>query len=134
MRIATQIVLVSVVLLECGPSLAVEHTKDSLATVRKNLDSDKAVLIDVREQDEWDEGRLKHATLVPLSQLKDAAERDNAKAVKGKLPKKKIVYCHCRSGGRALVAGKILAKWGFDVRPLKHGYEDLVEAGFPRAK
>jgi rhodanese-related sulfurtransferase len=48
------------------------------------------------------------------------------------LPKEKVIYCHCRSGGRCLTAAEILKKLGYDVRPLKPGYRDLVEAGFPR--
>jgi rhodanese-related sulfurtransferase len=49
-------------------------------------------------------------------------------------PKDKIIYCHCRSGRRCLTAADILKKQGYDVRPLKAGYEDLLKAGFPQAK
>jgi len=35
-------------------------------------------------------------------------------------------------GVRALKAAKILEKLGYNVRPLKAGYEDLVKAGFAR--
>jgi rhodanese-related sulfurtransferase len=114
--------------------LAAEHTKDSLATVRKNIADGKAVIIDVREQDEWNEGHLRDAIFVPLSSLEEAhANEMGEKSLDVKLPKK-IIYCHCRSGSRALSACSILAEWGYDVRPLKAGYEDLVEAGFPQAE
>ena len=46
------------------------------------------------------------------------------------LPKDKVIYCHCRAGGRALLAADILKKLGYDVRPMKEGYEDLLKAGF----
>jgi len=49
------------------------------------------------------------------------------------LPKDKVIYTHCRGGNRALVCGEILKKHGFDVRPLKTGYQELVEAGFEKA-
>jgi rhodanese-related sulfurtransferase len=107
------------------------HTKDSLDTVKKNLKAGKAVLLDVREQKEWDEGHLKDAKLVPQSKLK--AEATLAELLKT-LPKDKVIYTHCRAGGRALVCGAILKKHGFDVRPLKDGYEKLVEAGFEKAE
>ena len=45
------------------------HTKDSLDTVKQNLKDGKAVLVDVREQKEWDEGHLAGAVLLPKSKL-----------------------------------------------------------------
>jgi phage shock protein E len=107
------------------------HTKDSLEVVKRNLKAGKAILIDVREQGEWDDGHLQAAKLIPLSKLKkkDSDIDDLLKT----LPKDKPVYVHCASGRRCLVAGDILKKQGFDVRPLKAGYVDLVEAGFERA-
>ena len=51
-----------------------------------------------------------------------------------KIPKDKIVYCHCVSGGRVMPASAILQKIGYDVRPLKPGYKDPLKAGFEKAK
>lgn len=110
---------------------AQEHTKDSIATIKKNLAENKAVLVDVREKDEWDAGHLDKAVLVPLSKLKEGAD---PKSLAKDLDPKKIVYCHCRAGRRAVTAAEILRKQGYDVRPLKQGYEELVEAGLPAAK
>jgi len=110
--------------------LAAEHTKDSLDTVKARLKDESALLVDVREQKEWDDGHLKDARLIPLSKLKMYKE---AEKVTKDLPKKKIVYCHCGAGVRALTAADILKKQGYDVRPLKAGYKDLLEAGFPKA-
>ena len=42
------------------------------------------------------------------------------------LPKDKPVYCHCRSGGRVLQVSKLLRAKGYDIRPLKAGYEQLL--------
>ena len=67
------------------------------------------------------------ARLLPLSALQDGVKADDvAQAV----PKGKVVYCHCAAGRRALVAADILKKLGYDVRPLKPGYKDLLKAGF----
>ena len=49
------------------------HTKDTLDMVKKALAENKAVLIDVREKSEWDQGHLQGAKLLPLSSLKDGA-------------------------------------------------------------
>ena len=47
-----------------------------------------------------------------------------------KLDKDKPVYCHCRSGRRVLTAAPLLKKMGFDIRPLKAGFDELRENGF----
>jgi phage shock protein E len=106
------------------------HTKDSLDTVKANLKEGKALIVDVREQREWDAGRLKNAILVPMSKLnKDEQLPELLKL----LPKDKIIYTHCKAGGRALICGDILKQQGYDVRPLKPGYDDLLKAGFEKA-
>jgi rhodanese-related sulfurtransferase len=113
----------------CGTAAA-EHTKDSLDTVRKAIADDEAVLVDVREPEEWEEGHVVGARLVPLSTLEKGANREQLARV---LPKDKIVYCHCLAGGRCMQAAAILGPLGYDVRPLKPGYPQLVKAGFPTA-
>lgn len=113
---------------------AAEHTDDSLDKVKENLADKKAVLIDVRESTEWKRGHLQAATLVPLSELKRLdADADVRRKLSAKLPKDRIIYCHCGSGVRVLTAADILGKLGYDVRPLAAGFDDLREAGFPVA-
>jgi rhodanese-related sulfurtransferase len=114
------------------PCVAQEYTQESMEMIKKNLTDKKAILLDVREQKEWDEGNLQHARLLPLSQLK---EKGDAKSVLTEADaKSKIIYCHCRAGGRAMTAAKILKEQGYDVRPLKQGYEDLMKGGLPKGK
>ncbi len=112
-------------------ALAAEHTKDSLDKVKANLKDKKAVLLDVRDQDEWDAGHLADATLVPLVKLRKAETADE---LLKNVPKDKIVYTHCALGKRALDAGEILKAKGYDVRPLSAGYDELVKQGFEKAK
>ncbi len=107
------------------------NTKDTLETVKQNIKDGKAVLVDVREQKEWDEGHIAGAVFMPKSKLD--VEKEAAELAK-KLDKNKIVYTHCKAGRRALACGEILKKQGFDVRALKPGYEELLKAGFEKAK
>jgi rhodanese-related sulfurtransferase len=117
------------------PKKRVEHTKDSLDVVKARLAKGTAVLIDVREPFEWNDGHLKAATLVPLSDIREAkSDAAAAKKLAKKLPAKKIIYLHCRSGGRVMAAAPILRAMNFDVRPLKAGYSTLVKEGFEKAK
>ena len=108
-----------------------EHTKDSLKTVKERIADKKAVLVDVRELVEWNDGHIEGAVHLPWRDLQDKLDE---KALREKLPKDTIVYTHCMVGYRALKAGKIIAKYGYDVRPLKPGYKELLEAGFKNEK
>ncbi len=112
-----------------GQAFAAEHTKDAPETVKKSLSEKKAILVDVREQAEWDAGHLQAAQLLSLSKLNG----NDIKSLLKDLPKDKPIYLHCKSGGRCLQAAEILQKHGYDVRPLKQGYQDLLEAGFSKA-
>src|SRR5262245_21103542 len=110
---------------------AVDLTKDSLETVQKNLAETKAVLVDVREKAEWDQGHIEGAIFLPLSKLQAGAD---PAALAKLVPKDKIVYTHCVVGKRSLTAGNILEKLGYDVRPLKPGYKELINAGLKKAE
>jgi rhodanese-related sulfurtransferase len=112
-------------------AVAADHTTDTLETVKKNVKDGKAVLVDVREADEWKDGHLKEAKHIALSDLKAGVD---AEKLKKTLPAGQIVYLHCASGRRCLAAADILKKQGYDVRPLKDGYNALVKGGFEPAK
>jgi rhodanese-related sulfurtransferase len=105
------------------------HTADTLDQVKTSVAAGSAVLIDVREQEEWDSGHLQAARLVPLSVL----TRDGA-AIPASIPKDKPVYLHCKAGGRCLKAAAVLKAKGYDARPLEAGYGQLVKEGFEKAE
>lgn len=114
-----------------GVVSAADHTTDSVETVKKAVADGKAVLVDVREAAEWKEGHLKDAKHLALSDLKAGVPAEKLKQV---LPPGSVVYLHCASGRRCLTAAELLKKQGYDVRPLKDGYENLLKAGFEKAK
>lgn len=64
-----------------------------------------AVLIDVRESDEYEEAHVASGRLVPLQTVP---------AVVDQLPKDQPVYVICRSGGRSHNAAVFLRKHGID--------------------
>ncbi|MFM8577382.1 MAG: rhodanese-like domain-containing protein [Planctomycetaceae bacterium] len=122
---AKSVALAAATLLTAGGAvMAAEHTKDSLDTIRAAVASGQAVLIDVRESEEWQEGHVVGAKLLPLSSLESGVPADRLAKV---LPKDRIIYCHC------LEAADILTALGYDVRPIKQGYPALAKAGFPTA-
>lgn len=114
-----------------GLACAADHTTDGLDAVKKNVADGKAVLVDVREADEWRGGHLRGAKHLALSDLKAGVP---AYRLKQTLPAGTVVYLHCASGRRCLAAADLLKKHGYDARPLKDGYDDLLKAGFEKAK
>lgn len=130
MKLSYQVAAFLLCAVAATAAFAAEPTKDSLATVKKNVEGEKAVLVDVREKSEWDAGHLAGAICLPLSELRNGV---SAAQLKKRLPQDKILYTHCVVGKRSLTAAGILAQQGFEVRSLKAGYKELIGAGFEKA-
>ena len=121
-------ILLGLVLGAASGTAVAEHTKDSLDVVKQAVAQQKAVIIDVREQDEWQQGHLAGAGLLPLSVLERGMPPQELAKI---LPKDKVIYCYCLAGGRCEEAAAMLKPLGYDVRAIKPGYPQLVKAGFP---
>lgn len=100
---------------------------ESLESVKAQVERGEAVLVDVREPGEWTSGHIDVAVSLPLSELRSAP---TAEQLKQRLPEDKVVYTHCAAGKRSVRAAEILKEQGYDVRPITHSYEELLEAGF----
>lgn len=90
--------------------------------VAKQLIATGATVIDVREQDEWDEGHLPQAKLFPVGTIGDHAD-EIAQLAGGK---DKPVVLYCRSGGRASKARQVLEAAGFSRVVNGGGYRKLA--------
>ena len=74
------------------------------------------ILIDVREQEEWDQGHIDGARLWPLSKI--------MQGIFPALPQAAEIILHCQKGMRSLQAAQILKDNGFmDVASLSGGFE-----------
>ena len=129
----TVICCLALVLVVADPAdrAPMEFTKDSLEVVKENVTKEDAVLVDVRSQEEWDEGNIEGAIFLPMTSLRKGGD---PKEIAEKLPEDKILYTFCVVGVRAKNAAKVLVKDGYEVRPLKPGYDELIEAGFKKAE
>ncbi len=96
-------------------------------TARERLDEDPPALLDVREQNEWDEGHIPGAVHVPRGFLESKIEiavPDRSQPV--------IVYCS--GGNRSAFAAKTLEELGYeDVASLAGGFTDWKRNGLPVA-
>ena len=84
--------------------------------------ADGALLVDVREDDEWDAGHVAAARHITLSSVPDAIDQ---------LARERVIICVCRSGGRSTRAGQFLLEQGFDVVSLEGGMIAWQAAGAP---
>jgi rhodanese-related sulfurtransferase len=126
---STRLLLAALVAAAAGTASA-QHTQDSLDAVKAAVAEQKAVLVDVREADEWQKGHVAGARLVPLSSLERGADADQ---LSRSIPKGTIIYTYCMVGGRSVASARFFRALGYDVRPLKQGYPELVRSGFPSA-
>lgn len=83
---------------------------------------DEVQLIDVREPDEWEAGRIEGARLIPLGELG---------ARLGEIDRGRPVVAVCRSGSRSGKATEALRAQGYDVENLEGGMQAWEQAGLP---
>lgn len=101
-------------------AITVEEAHDLLAR-------GKAVMIDVRERDEWDAARIEGTLFAPLSQMPQAWEALD-------LPADKTVIVQCKSGGRSGRVCEYVGPATRDGQPvvnLAGGIMAWAEAGYP---
>lgn len=79
-----------------------------------------ALLLDVREPDEWAAGHIQGATHTPLGSLDPAV-----------VPTDRVVIAVCRSGNRSGKAAARLLAAGVDVRNLAGGMQAWAAGGHP---
>src|SRR5437870_11224105 len=91
------------------------------------LKSGDALIVDVREKDEWDEEHIPGA--IHLS--RGAIELD----IEEQVPDMNtMIVCHCGGGGRSALAAESLQKMGFkNVRSMAGGLKAWKTAGLPTA-
>lgn len=90
---------------------------DALAMVRSG-----ALLLDVREDDEWAAGHAAEATHLPMSRFAQEV---------GALPPGRAIICVCHLGARSAAVATALRSAGWDAANLAGGMEAWASAGLP---
>lgn len=100
-----------------------------IPTVKQWMDShEPMVLIDVREQDEWQQGHLPNALYLG----KGIIERDIENLIPNRTQK---MVLYCGGGYRSALAADNLMKMGYtDVYSLDGGYRSWVSARLPTSR
>ena len=90
--------------------------------VKELLDAGEIELVDVREQYEWDAGRIAGARHIELERLASRAED---------LPRDRPLVFQCRIGARSAMAMQAFRASGWDAYHLAGGITAWVAKGLP---
>ena len=86
---------------------------------------DAPLLVDVRERDEWEQGRIPGSVLVPRGNLESRIENVAP-------DRSQPVLLYCAAGNRSAFAAKTLTELGYErAISLAGGYEDWKRSGLP---
>jgi len=80
----------------------------------EQLSGTQAIILDVRDPDEYAAGHIEGAINVPLNQLRERLRE---------LPRDREIWVNCAVGQRSYYAQRLLLQHGFQVRNLSGGYE-----------
>ena len=91
----------------CSDGGSATYEQISGAEAKALMDSESGyVIIDARTQEEYDQGHIPGAILIPEYEIADRAEKE--------LPDKdKLILVYCRSGRRSKIAAEELVKLGY---------------------
>ena len=84
--------------------------------------SPRPFLLDVRTPEEYKQGHVSGAELIPLNELSAKLKR---------IPKDREVICICASGSRSSAAARQLNSLGYKVSNMRGGMNRWVHAGLP---
>jgi len=102
-------------------------TEISAADAKKQAEAGAAILIDVREEEDWKEGHAHGAKHLSRGVIEMEIEDEIPD------PKKPII-CYCGGGSRSALVAESLQKMGYEnVRSLAGGFRAWKEAGLPSA-
>lgn len=110
----------------CESSNQSQAKQSKADTIQSELQQNTALLIDVREPDEFAAGHAENAKNIPLGDIEAGKLTEANKTVK--------MYIYCRSGKRAGVAKTALEKQGYTNVESLGGLSDWREIGGRTAK
>ena len=102
------LILFSLLLLTgCGGNSGDGYQQITQEEAKEMMDTQEVIILDVREQDEYDSGHIPGAVLLPVGTI----DKETAAAV---IPEEdSIVLVYCRSGNRSKTASFTLAELGY---------------------
>ena len=106
-RILSMLLASVLTMTACGAASSGSYQHISQEKAKEMMDTQEVLILDVREQDEYDGGHIPGAVLLPVG----AIDEESAAGV---IPEKDTtLLVYCRSGSRSKRAAKALADLGY---------------------
>jgi len=105
--ITAAMLILSLLLAGCAQKGTPSYKRISQEEAKNMMDKHEVIILDVREQSEFDEKHIPGAVLLPVGTIAE----DTAAAVIPDLDSVVLVYC--RSGNRSQTASRALAELGY---------------------
>ena len=111
-RILPLFLLLLLLLTGCGGTASNASSESSYQQIsqeeaKEMMDTQEVIILDVREQDEYDSGHISGAVLLPVGTI------DETTAAEVIPEKDSTVLVYCRSGNRSKTASSTLAELGY---------------------
>ena len=91
----------------CSDGGSATYDQISGAEAKALMDSESGyIIIDARTQEEYDQGHIPGAILIPEYEIADRAEKELS-------DKDQLILVYCRSGRRSKIAAEVLVKLGY---------------------
>ena len=106
-RLLSMILASAMTMTACGAASASSYQHISQEKAKEMMDAGNVLILDVREQDEYDAGHIPGAVLLPVGSIDE-------ESAAGVIPEKDTtLLVYCRSGSRSKQAAKALAGLGY---------------------
>jgi rhodanese-related sulfurtransferase len=92
------------------------------AEVQRRREAGDVQLVDVREDAEWDAGRIAGARHVPLAEVAGQAQT---------IDREQPVIFYCRAGSRSAMAAEAFRRAGYDAYSMDGGLLAWADRGLP---
>ena len=106
-RILPMLISLLLVLTGCGGNTSDGYQQISQEEAKEMMDTQEVIILDVREQGEYDSGHIPGAVLLPVGSI------DETTAAEVIPEKDSMVLVYCRSGNRSKTASSTLAELGY---------------------
>ena len=108
-RMISAVLIILLLFTGCGGNSVEQNSYQQIPqdAAKEMMDSQEVVILDVREQDEFDSGHIAGAVLLPVGSISEATAAEV-------IPKKdSVVLVYCRSGNRSKTASEKLVELGY---------------------
>lgn len=126
MKLRHMLLTLGMVVVTASAAIAAGYNNILSPDAKRLIDAGTVYLLDVRTPEEFQQGHLKGAVLIPIDQLKMRL---------GEIPRNRKIVVYCAVGPRSNAAARLLAEKGYrDVYTMQDGIVGWYRNGLPLSR